>query len=39
MKNIKLGYFVVKFVGEKYLNIINIPMEGQESLSEIMLSN
>ena len=39
LKILSLGYFVAKFVGKEYLNMKNIVMEGQESLSEIMVAN
>ncbi len=39
LKNIRLGYFVAKFVGKQYLNMKNIVMEVQESLSEIKIPN
>ena len=35
LKNIRLGYFVAKFVGKQYVNMRNIVMGGQESLIEI----
>ena len=39
LKNIRLGYFVAKFVGEKFLNKKNIVTGGQENLSEKILLN
>ena len=39
LKNLSLGYFVAKFVGKQYLNMKNIVMEGQESLSKLKISN
>ena len=39
LKILSLGYFVAKFVGKEYLNMKNIVMEGQESLSKLKISN